>query len=278
MSVDLPDPVGPTSATVWPGVDAHGDPVEHGALPVREGQVPELDLAADIGQRHQPVARRILDLRRVLQHLEHALPRREAALHHVRHPAERDHRPRQHRQVGVERDEPADRDPAADHLAAPQPQHQQRAQAEEERHARVEHPLQADEPPVALEVFAVRAGEARHLGRFLAVGPHDPDAGQRLLRDRAQVRELSLDALEPLVNGRRRSSGRRSTRTAAGSARPASASQSIDSISAMATTNRMAVFAEYMIAGPTVIRTALRSLVARDIRSPVRCAWKYRSG
>ena len=30
-----------------------------------------------------------------------------------------------------------------------------------------------------------------------------------------------------------------------------------------------------MTAGPIIIRTAFRSLVARDIRSPVRCAWKY---
>ena len=30
-----------------------------------------------------------------------------------------------------------------------------------------------------------------------------------------------------------------------------------------------------MIDGPIIIRTAFRSLVARDIRSPVRCAWKY---
>ena len=33
-----------------------------------------------------------------------------------------------------------------------------------------------------------------------------------------------------------------------------------------------------MTAGPIIIRTAFRSLVARDIRSPVRCAWKYDSG
>ena len=33
-----------------------------------------------------------------------------------------------------------------------------------------------------------------------------------------------------------------------------------------------------MTAGPIIIRTAFRSLVARDIRSPVRCAWKYASG
>ena len=50
--------------------------------------------------------------------------------------------------------------------------------------------------------------------------------------------------------------------------------RSIDSIRAIAATNRMIVLAEYMIAGPIIIRTAFRSLVARDIRSPVRRDWK----
>ena len=49
---------------------------------------------------------------------------------------------------------------------------------------------------------------------------------------------------------------------------------SIDIISASAATNVSSVFAEYITAGPTIMRTAFRSLVARDIRSPVRCAWK----
>ena len=41
----------------------------------------------------------------------------------------------------------------------------------------------------------------------------------------------------------------------------------------MATTNTRTVLAEYMTAGPIIVRTAFRSLVARDIRSPVRRAW-----
>ena len=50
---------------------------------------------------------------------------------------------------------------------------------------------------------------------------------------------------------------------------------SIEIISASAAANPRIVFAEYMTAGPIIMRTAFRSLVARDIRSPVRCAWKY---
>ena len=37
--------------------------------------------------------------------------------------------------------------------------------------------------------------------RFLPVRAHDAHAGQRLLHDRADVRQLRLDLLEPLVNG-----------------------------------------------------------------------------
>ena len=49
----------------------------------------------------------------------------------------------------------------------------------------------------------------------------------------------------------------------------------IDNISETATTDTIEVVSVYMIAGPAIIRTALRSLVARDIRSPVRWRWKY---
>ena len=49
--------------------------------------------------------------------------------------------------------------------------------------------------------------------------------------------------------------------------------RSIVIISAIATANTSTVCAEYMIAGPIIMRTAFRSLVARDIRSPVRRSW-----
>ena len=48
---------------------------------------------------------------------------------------------------------------------------------------------------------------------------------------------------------------------------------SIDDIRMIATANTRMVLAEYITAGPIIMRTALRSLVARDIRSPVRRAW-----
>jgi hypothetical protein len=38
------------------------------------------------------------------------------------------------------------------------------------------------------------------------------------------------------------------------------------------------VLALYMMAGPQIMRTAWRSLVARAIRSPVGCSWKKAGG
>ena len=46
-------------------------------------------------------------------------------------------------------------------------------------------------------------------------------------------------------------------------------------MSMIATMNTMIVFVDVHHRGPIIMRTAFRSLVARDIRSPVRCAWKF---
>ena len=69
------------------------------------------------------------------------------------------------------------------------------------------------------------------------------------------------------------------TETSGSGSRPISVSRgSIDSISTIATTNTSVVCDAYMIDGPAIIRTAFRSLVARDIRSPVRWRRKYSGG
>ena len=125
------------------------------------------------------------------------------------------------------------------------------------------------------EVLVVRRAEPLELGRLLPVGAHDAHAGQRLLRDGADLRQLRLDLLEPLVDGAAEVASPRSTRTAAGSATSSVSRASIDDHQRQRRRRTSAcVFAEYMIDGPIIMRTALRSLVARDIRSPVRCAWK----
>ena len=95
-----------------------------------------------------------------------------------------------------------DRHAAGNDLAAADPQHEQRADAHEQTHAREVHALQPNQRAVAHDVLLVRAPEALDLERLLSVGTHDADTGQRLLRHRADVGELFLDLLEPMVNRR----------------------------------------------------------------------------
>ena len=115
--------------------------------------------------------------------------------------------------------------------------------------------------------------EPLDLVRLLAVGAHDAHAGERLLDDRADVGQLRLDRLEALVDRAAEVAARAIDTNGSGISAISVSRASIDSISTIATTNTRTVFAEYMTAGPIIMRTAFRSLVARDIRSPVRRAW-----
>ena len=141
------------------------------------------------------------------------------------------------------------------------------------------NPCSTIEPPVAARgTPRFDAPEALDLGGLLPVRAHHADAGQRLLRDRADLGQLRLNLLEPLVDRaaevlhRNRHERQRDEREQRQPRVDATAS------APSATTNVSTVFAEYITAGPIIIRTAFRSLVARDIRSPVRCVWKYESG
>ena len=122
-------------------------------LGVGKRQVPPLDGAGEA--RRRVGARPVDDRGRDIEHLEHPAPGGRAALEQVGDPPEGDHRPTEHRQVGVERHELADGEPALDHRTAAEPQHHERAQAEQERQARVEHPLQPDQARVAAQEFLV---------------------------------------------------------------------------------------------------------------------------
>ena len=210
ISVDLPEPVAPTSATVCPAAMRERHVVEDPPLGSRigEDQVADLDGAGQrhgaAGVGHVPVA----DVRDGVEHLQHPLPRRHAPLQDVGDPSERDHRPAEHHEVGVERDELAERDLPANDVAAAEPEHQQRAEAEEERHARKEQPLQPDQHAVAPHVFAVGGAEPLDLVGLLVVGADHAHAGERLLDDRAQMRQLFLDRFEPLVDGAAEVTGR----------------------------------------------------------------------
>jgi hypothetical protein len=81
---------------------------------------------------------------------------------HVRHPAEGDHRPAEHHEIRVERDELADV-MRPDDVAAALPQHEQCAEAEQQRQARVERALQANQAAIAGDVLVVRALEPLEL-------------------------------------------------------------------------------------------------------------------
>ena len=107
----------------------------------------------------------------------------------------------EHRQIRVEGDELAERDPAADHLAAAEPQHHaaRRGRGRTTCSGR-RSPAARSAGDCAAEYSSLRRPEAIDLGRFLPVGAHDADAGQRLLRHRADVRQLRLNLLEALVD------------------------------------------------------------------------------
>ena len=201
-SVVLPLPVAPTIATVCPGSTTR-------STSRRTGRPPKLNVRWRSSRRPATLRHverhrrcRVRDGRRHVEQFEHALPRRGAALQHVGDPAKGDHRPRQHHQIRVERDQLTDRDATGNHLATPQPEHQQRTQAEQQRQAGVERPLQANQPAVARDVLLVGLAELREFGALLAVRPHDSHARQVLLRHGAQLGELLLDALEPPVDRR----------------------------------------------------------------------------
>ena len=86
------------------------------------------------------------------------------------------------------------------HVAAAQPQDEERSEAEKQRHARIEHALQPDQDAVAIDVLLVRAAEPLQFVRFLGVGADDPHARQRLLHHRRHFRQLRLDGFEATVD------------------------------------------------------------------------------
>ena len=143
----------------------------------------------------------VVDRRCGVEHLEHPLPRRGTALQQVGHPAERDHRPGQHHQVGVEGHQLAHGHTPGDHVAAAQPQHQQHPDAHQQAHHREKRALDANERAVAPHVLVVGGREPPDLVLLTAVGAHDAHARQGFLGDGADGRELLLDGLEAFVDG-----------------------------------------------------------------------------
>ena len=179
-----------------------GGHVERDALerpaPVAHGRVAEPDVlerhaasARGRRQRHGSLGRG--DGRRLAQQLVDPLDGRRAPLQQVDGPAQRDHRPHQHRQVDAERHEGPGRDGARDHEPASGVEHDDPAQSAQQRHQRMECALHLRHGEVSPEVFVVEAAEVTLLGALLAVGPHHAHAGQVLLHIRAHRAEVLLD-------------------------------------------------------------------------------------
>ncbi len=111
-SVDLPLPVGPTTATISPGRTSKRHVAQHRLAPlIREGEPGEADRRR---QRGLPAVL-IVDRGRARldEHLLDAFHRGQAATHDRQRQAERDRRPRQVREVPGERHQRAQRQPAA---------------------------------------------------------------------------------------------------------------------------------------------------------------------
>ena len=123
--VVFPAPVGPTIASVAPA----GSETTRRRAARRPSTSTDRSRASIDGDTIVTAAprgrRRIVDSRRRLQQLAHAHPAGDPPLPDPDDPAERDGRPGQQHQVGVERHQPADRHPPQDHLAAARPQHDQ---------------------------------------------------------------------------------------------------------------------------------------------------------
>ncbi len=200
ISVLFPAPVGPTSATIWPGSACEGHVVQHHPLGARIGErdVPELDAAGGpveggriVGDDHGRLG---------LQDAVEPRHRGRATLVEVDDPTHRDHGPDQQHEVEAERDEVAHRDAPGDHLLAAEPQHQHHRQAGDEPEHRMERPRRDRQPHVPLAVLVVERVELAGLLRLLRVRPHDAHAGEVLLHHGRQRGELLLDLLEALVD------------------------------------------------------------------------------
>ena len=134
------------------------------------------------------------------EELVDAAHRGRAPLHQIHRPAQRDHRPDQHREVHAEGDELADADRARHDQPAAGVQHRERAQPAEQREQREEDALNPGQLEIAGEVVVAQPAEGGDLRLLLAVGADHPDPAQILVRLAREVAELLLDGLAPAVD------------------------------------------------------------------------------
>ena len=155
-------------------------------------------LHAPAARRQRLCVRRGREARLAVEQLEHARPARHGALGHPERHAEPAHRPREHQDVAVERDELADGDAAVDRL--PAANEQQRGEpelGEEADEGRVER-AQARGDHRLVEHARDRPAEAAQLALLLRERLHHAHAADVLLGLGGQLG----DALLHLLRGR----------------------------------------------------------------------------
>ncbi len=128
----------------------------------------------------------------------------------------------------------------------------------------------AGQREVLRDVLPVELLELAQLGLLLHVSADHAHARKILLHAAADVGEHGLDALEAVVNDAARSSITATLTTGAGRMHDQRQPPIDESITAMESTKVSAVSHQYITPGPSIMRTAFRSLVARAMMSPVR--------
>ena len=171
----FPDPDGPTSATVRPALDLQLDVLERGrAAVVGERDVAQLDRARDRREAGaRPVGSRSAARDRGSR--TRRLPEATARCAIPSDDAEHAHRAGEHDQVGVERGEVTERQPAVDHLAAADQEHDREAEAGKEAEQRRVERLQARRVDVLVEHPQHRAAEAPEHVLLASERLDDPD-------------------------------------------------------------------------------------------------------
>ena len=155
-----------------------------------------------------------------------------------------------------------------------QPQHEHRARAHEELDARVEAAEHADELRGCARTYSWLAASKRASScALLGVGAHHPRPREVLLDERVDVRELRLHRLEAVVDAAAEVAHQEGDEEAAAPGPEPSSSGLMRGMRTMVPTKVASVLAVYMIPGPSTMRTAERSLVARLMRSPMRWRW-----
>ena len=200
--MDLPLPVGPTTATSPPSGTRKLTPARTGAA-VRRRRT------SDRGTRSGPVGRSAASSASTapsagtgrLEDLGDAPHRGEPALDARQRPAERDRRPREVGEIAAEGDEGAQRDALIDHRLAAEPQHDEPADARRPApSAATTRPGSGPGATPRAQVLVVEPAEVRDLPRLHGVGAHHGHAAEVLLDLGRQRAELLLHLRRPRLH------------------------------------------------------------------------------